>query len=127
MPEWLLFLMIGSLAGVISGMFGVGGGIVIVPALVYFAAFTQHKATGTSLAILLPPIGLMATLEYYKHGNVDRRAAMIIAVAMIAGAWLGAIIANKMSGPALKFSFGIFIVVAGLYLMHDASKRLGWI
>jgi len=127
MPEWLLYLIIGSVGGVISGMFGVGGGIIIVPALVYFAAFPQHKATGTSLAVLLPPIGLMATVEYYRHGNVDLRAALIIAVTMVAGAWLGAVIANKMSGPMLRFSFGIFIVLAGLYLMHDASKRLGWI
>ncbi len=127
MPDWVLFLIIGSVGGVISGMFGVGGGIVIVPALVYFAAFTQHKATGTSLAVLLPPIGLLATLEYYRHGNVDLRAALIIAIMMIAGAWVGAMIANKMSGPMLRFCFGIFIMAAGLYLMHDAGKRLGWI
>ena len=55
MPEWMIFLLIGLGAGVISGMFGVGGGLVIVPALIYWAGFTQHKATGTSLAVLLPP------------------------------------------------------------------------
>ncbi|HET6463337.1 MAG TPA: sulfite exporter TauE/SafE family protein, partial [Candidatus Krumholzibacteria bacterium] len=73
MPEWMIFLLIGLGAGVISGMFGVGGGLVIVPALIYWAGFTQHKATGTSLAVLLPPIGLMATVEYYRHGNVSFR------------------------------------------------------
>src|SRR4249919_1511479 len=103
MPAWAIYLVIGVLAGIISGMFGVGGGIIIVPALVYFAAFSQHKATGTSLAVLLPPIGLLATLEYYRHGNVDFRAAAIIAITMIAGAWIGAHFANKVSGPHLRF------------------------
>jgi len=73
MPSWLLFVLIGTLGGVASGLFGVGGGIVIVPALIYWAGFSQHMATGTSLAVLLPPIGLAAVFEYYRHGNVDVR------------------------------------------------------
>jgi uncharacterized membrane protein YfcA len=75
MPFWLVLVVIGLLGGFAAGLFGVGGGIVIVPALIYWAGFTQHKATGTSLAVLLPPIGLAAALEYYRHGNVDVRAA----------------------------------------------------
>jgi len=127
MPEWLLFLIIGSLGGIVSGMFGIGGGLLIVPALVYFAGFTQHRATGTSLAVLLPPIGLMATIEYYRHGNVDLRAAIIIASAMIAGAWLGAFGASKISGPHLRLAFGVFTCGVGFYMIHGACKRLGWI
>jgi uncharacterized membrane protein YfcA len=127
MPAWAIYLVIGVLAGIISGLFGVGGGIIIVPALVYFAAFSQHKATGTSLAVLLPPIGLLATLEYYRHGNVDFRAAAIIAITMIAGAWIGAHFANKVSGPHLRFGFGVFLLCASVYLMHGAAKKLGWL
>lgn len=127
MPAWVVFIIIGVLAGITSGMFGVGGGIIIVPALVYFAAFTQHKATGTSLAVLLPPIGLLATLEYYRHGNVDLRAAAIIAATMIAGAWVGAFAANKVSGPHLRLLFGVFLFGTSIYLIHGAFKRLGWI
>lgn len=127
MPVWAVFILIGVVAGITSGMFGVGGGIIIVPALVYFAAFSQHKATGTSLAILLPPIGLLATLEYYRHGNVDLRAAAIIAGAMIAGAWVGAYAANKLSGPHLRLAFGVFLLGASIYLIQGACKRLGWI
>ena len=127
MPAWAIYLIIGVLAGIISGMFGVGGGIIIVPALVYFAAFSQHKATGTSLAVLLPPIGLLATLEYYRHGNVDLRAAAIIAITMIAGAWIGAHFANKVSGPHLRLGFGVFLFCASLYMMHGAAKKLGWL
>jgi uncharacterized membrane protein YfcA len=127
MPAWALYLIIGVLAGIAAGMFGVGGGIVIVPALVYFAGFTQHKATGTSLAILLPPIGLLATLEYYRHGNVDLRAAAVIAIAMVAGGWCGAFAAHKVSGPHLRFVFGAFLLCASIYMMHGAAKKLGWL
>jgi uncharacterized membrane protein YfcA len=127
MPEWMVFLLIGVGGGVVSGMFGIGGGLVIVPALIYWAGFTQHRATGTSLAVLLPPIGLMATIEYYRHGNVDFRAALIIASAMLAGGWVGAFFANKISGPHLRLSFGVFICMMGFYLIHGAVKRLGWI
>ena len=87
MPFWLILVVIGLLGGFAAGLFGVGGGIVIVPALIYWAGFTQHKATGTSLAVLLPPIGLLAALEYYRHGNVDVRAAIILATMMMIGAW----------------------------------------
>src|SRR4051812_22747661 len=116
MPEWMVFVLIGLGAGVTSGMFGVGGGLVIVPALIYWAGFTQHRATGTSLAVLLPPIGLMATIEYYRHGNVSFRAAIIIASALILGAWVGAFFANKISGPHLRLTFGVFTSVMGVYM-----------
>jgi len=127
MPASLLFLVIGILGGVASGLFGVGGGIVIVPALIYWAGFTQHMATGTSLAVLLPPIGLAATLEYYRHGNVNVHAAVILAASMFAGAWVGAYLANQTSGPVLRLLFGVFITLLGFYLVFGASRRLGWI
>ena len=127
MPTWLIFIVIGLLGGVASGLFGVGGGIVIVPALIYWAGFTQHMATGTSLAVLLPPIGLAGTLEYYRHGNVDFRAALVIATSMFVGAWIGARWANQIKGPYLRLMFGVFICGLGLYLMHGALRRLGWL
>jgi uncharacterized membrane protein YfcA len=127
MPDWLTFVLIGALGGIASGLFGVGGGIVVVPALIYWAGFTQHRATGTSLAVLLPPIGLAATIEYYRHGNVDVRAAVLLAASMFAGAWVGAYFANQMKGPHLRLLFGVFLTVLGVYLVHGASRRLGWI
>ena len=128
MPEGsaVLFVVIGLTAGLLSGVFGIGGGVVIVPALIYWAGFTQHRATGTSLAVLLPPIGLAAMWEYYRHDNVNVRAAMIIAVAVFVGGWLGAVIANRVSGPYLRLAFGVFVVVLGMYLMVGAFRRLGW-
>lgn len=127
MPQWIMFILIGICGGVSSGLFGIGGGIVIVPALVYWAGFTQHKATGTSLAVLLPPIGLAATIEYYRNGNVDLRASMIIAASMLISAWGGAYLANQMKGPQLRLIFGVFVICVGIYLTYGACKRLGWI
>jgi uncharacterized protein len=123
----LLFVVIGLAAGLLSGVFGIGGGVVIVPALLYFAGFTQHSATGTSLAVLLPPIGLAAMWEYYRHGDVNVRAAMIIAAAVFVGGWAGALIANRVSGPYLRLAFGVFVVVLGVSLVVGAFRRLGWI
>lgn len=125
--SFVLLLLIGLAAGLLSGVFGIGGGVIIVPALVYVLHYSMHKATGTSLAVLLPPIGLMAVLEYYRHGHVDLRAAVIIAVAAMAGAGLGAVAANRMSGPVLRLLFGIFVTGMGLYLIFGALRRLGWI
>jgi uncharacterized membrane protein YfcA len=123
----VLLIAIGVVAGVLSGIFGIGGGVVIVPALIYLAGFRQHQATGTSLAVLLPPIGIAAAYEYYRHGNVDIRAAGIIAAGVLVGGWLGAVVANRVAGPYLRLAFGLFVVSLGIYLIFGASKRLGWI
>ena len=120
-------VIIGVVAGISSGFFGIGGGIVIVPALIYWVGYNQHRAVGTSLAVLLPPVGLAATLEYYRKGNVDIRAAMIIAVSMLLGGYVGAFGANKLSGPHLRLLFGLFVLGLGVYLIYGAAKRLGWI
>jgi len=123
----LLLLLIGGVSGIASGLFGIGGGVLIVPALVYLAGFSQHRATGTSLAVLLPPIGLAAVIEYYRHGNVDLRAALLIAAAVFVGGWVGAVIANRMSGPSLRLAFGAFLVCLGCSLIYGALSRLGWV
>ena len=125
--SFLLLVLIGLASGVASGLFGIGGGVLIVPGLVYLVGFSQHRATGTSLAVLLPPIGLAAVLEYYRYGNVDVRAAIIVAGALFAGAWVGAVFAHQLSGPYLRLAFGIFIVVLGASLIFGAMRRLGWI
>lgn len=127
MPLWLTFAIIGTFSGVAAGFFGIGGGLVIVPALIYWAGFSQHLATGTTVAVLLPPIGLAAAFEYYRHGNVDVRAAAILAVTMFVGGWVGAYFANQMPGPYLRLLFGVFVWGVGLYLIYGACERLGWL
>lgn len=126
MPTQSLFLLlaIGLGSGVLSGLFGIGGGVVIVPALIYLAGFSQHLATGTSLAVLLPPIGIAAAFEYYRHGHVDLRAALIMAVAVAVGGWFGALIANHMTAPMLRMGFALFVIALGFYLLFGAIRHL---
>ena len=126
-PPVLLLLLIGSVAGLLSGVFGIGGGVVIMPALIYFAGFDQHRATGTSLAILLPPIGLGAALEYYRHGAVDIRAALIVAVGVFVAAGLSAMVANRLPGSYLRLAFGLFVIGLGMSVVLSAVRTLGWV
>jgi hypothetical protein len=127
LPSTVILLIIGLIAGIASGLFGIGGGVLIVPGLVFLLGFSQHAATGTSLAILLPPVGIAAVLEYYRHGNVDLKAAFIVAAALLVGAWFGALMANHLKGPHLRLAFGIFVVGLGCYLVFGALRRLSWI
>ena len=120
--SFLLLSLIGIVAGLMSGFLGLGGGIIIVPALVYFAKFSQQSATGTSLAILLPPIGLAATMEYYRKGHVDLRAAFIIAIFLVIFSWISAHFANKLNEPHLKLAFGIFMMLMGLYIIGNSLR-----
>lgn len=121
----VLMLLIGLFSGIASGIFGIGGGVIIVPALIYLAKFSQHAAIGTSLAILLPPVGLFAVLDYYRHSNVDLKAALIVAVTFMVGGWIGAHLANHIiSGHVLKLLFGIFVLGIGGYLVFDALKSI---
>ncbi len=123
----VFLLLIGVVAGVAAGLFGIGGGILIVPGLVFLLGFSQHMATGTSLAILLPPVGIAAVLEYYRNGNVDLKAAFIVAASLLVGAWVGALLANHLKDEYLRLAFGIFVVGIGVYVVFNALRRLSWI
>lgn len=110
----LILIVIGLLAGAFSGMVGIGGGVLIIPALIYFLGFSQHQAQGTSLAIMLPPIGLMAAYQYYKAGHVNLTYAIIIAGAFFVGGYIGAKYAVKMPQDVLKKVFGVFLILVAL-------------
>lgn len=118
----IMLVAIGLIAGILSGLFGIGGGVLIVPALMFLLGFSQKMAIGTSLAILLPPVGIAAVFEYYKDGNVDLRAAIIIAIMLIFGGWLGAMVSNHINAQTLKLAFGIFMITLGGYFISDAIK-----
>ena len=111
------YLLLGLLAGVLSGFIGVGGGILIVPALVLIFGFSQHQAQGTSLAILLPPVGILAAWTYYKQGFVDLRVAAIIVAGFIVGGWVGARYATQISNEALGKGFGVVLIVIGVKMV----------
>ena len=111
------FVILGLLAGVLSGLVGLGGGFVIVPALVFIFGFSQHQAQGTTLALLVPPIGLLAAWTYYRHGFVDIRVAALIAVGFVAGSLLGARYAMTVSNETLEKVFGVALVLIGLKMI----------
>ena len=119
----VLLLFIGLAASGAAGLFGIGGGVIIVPALVYVLGFSLHNAIGTSLAILLPPVGLAAVIEYYRHGNVDLRSAIIVAAGLFLGAWISAYFANRVSSTSLRVAFGAFIIFMGAYMIFGALRK----
>jgi hypothetical protein len=107
-------LGIGLAAGILAGMVGIGGGLVIVPALVYFYGMDQHMAQGTSLLVLLPPSGLFAFLTYYKAGHVDVKLGLLIFVGVLLGGYLGGHWAQQLSGLVLRRGFAVFMVLAAV-------------
>ncbi len=115
----VVLLLIGVAAGFASGFVGVGGGIIIVPALVFFLGFSQHMAQGTSLALMLPPIGLLGFYNYYKSGNTNVTAALIIAAAFVAGAYFGSKISIGMDQRVVKKIFGAVMMLAAAKLLFS--------
>jgi uncharacterized membrane protein YfcA len=112
-------LTIGVAAGLLAGMVGVGGGIIIVPALVYFFKMDQHTAQGTSLAILLPPTGLFAFIQYYKAGHVDFGIALVIIAGVLLGGYFGGGWAQQVSGPVLRKGFAVFMMAVALNMFFQ--------
>jgi uncharacterized membrane protein YfcA len=115
-------LVVGLLIGVVSGMVGVGGGIFLVPALVYLFKFSQHEAQGTSIAVLVPPIGIFAALEYYRYGFVRLSVVAWIALGFAAGAFLGAMLAGQVSGAMLRRGFGLFMLFIALQMIFTSAE-----
>lgn len=117
MSEIILLILIGLTAGVVSGLLGVGGAIIIVPALVFVFGMTQHQAQGTSLAILLLPVGFLAFWNYYKQGYVNFKMAIVIIVAFFVGGYLGSLLAVHIQEKLLRIGFGILIVILGFRMI----------
>ena len=111
-----LYLLLGLGVGVLSGLVGIGGGILIIPILIFGFRMSQHKAQGTSLGALLAPIGLLAFVEYYKVGNVDVRAAAMIAIGFLVGGFFGGRWAQLISEIALRRGFAVILVLSGVFL-----------
>jgi uncharacterized protein len=118
-----IVLLLGLAVGVLVGLLGIGGGVVLVPALVYLLHMDQHLAQGTSLLILLPPVGLGALREYWKQGQVDLRAGILCALGMLAGGYLGSLIAVPLASRHLKGLFGCFLIVAALLLWRKPQPE----
>lgn len=114
---WLLFILLGVVAGLISGFVGVGGGIIIVPALVLLFGFTQKLAQGTTLALLVPPIGIFAALAYYREGNVNLSAAAFIVLGFLVGSYFGAKYVNHLSSDVVTRIFAVFLIAIAVRML----------
>jgi len=113
----VLLCLIGLIAGVLSGTIGIGGGLIVVPALVFLLGMNQHIAQGTSLALLMMPVGILAVFQYYSKGYVNVKYALIIAVFFVAGAYLGSKIAVNLPEKTLKTVFGVILLIVGVKMI----------
>lgn len=123
----VLLVIIGLAAGILSGLVGVGGGIIVVPALVFFLNFNQQQAQGTSLGLLLLPVGILAVLNYYKQGHIDIMVVCIMAVAFIVGGWLGSKWALALPEATVKRIFAVILFYSAIKMMGWDSLLIKWI
>ena len=121
MTEILLLILVGLAGGVLSGVVGLGGGVVIVPALVYIMGYNQHLAQGTTLAMMLPPIGVLAVIHYYNKGHVDFKVAGILCIGFLVGAFFGSKIATSLPEATLKRVFGCILVILALKMIFTKN------
>ena len=113
----IILIIIGVLAGILSGIAGVGGGIIMVPLIIFFLGVSQLEAQGTSLAVLLPPTGIMAATVYYKQGYINWKFALIIALGFLIGGFIGGKIALKLNPNILRKVFGILLLAVSIKLL----------
>ncbi len=120
----LILSIMGLFAGILSGFVGVGGGVIIVPALVFFLGLTQHEAQGTSLFVLMMPVVALAVLNYWKAGNVNWKFALIIATTFLVGGFIGSKLSLRLSPGLVKLIFGIFMAYVSFKLIVSGYTSL---
>jgi uncharacterized membrane protein YfcA len=113
----ILLLAIGFVTGAVAGMLGVGGAVIMVPALVFIMGFSQQMAQGTSLAVMLPPIGIIAAYNYWRVGQVNLKYALILAGAFIIGSYFGSKFAISLPQPVLKKIFGVLLLLVAAKML----------
>ena len=123
-PALLTLLLIGAAAGLLSGFIGIGGGLLIVPALMYFVGLSQMAAQGTSLALMLPPIGALAVMNYWKAGEVDIRAAAVMVLAFMIGGHFGSKIALAMDPLKVRLAFGAVMLFVAVRMIIQTSREM---
>lgn len=120
----LLLLITGLAAGILGGFIGVGGGVIVVPALVYILGMDQHMAQGTSIAMMLPPIGLLAYWNYHRAGEADLKAGLILATTFLVGGYLGSRWSLKLDPNRVKLLFGIFMIFVAIRMILTGWKGI---
>jgi uncharacterized protein len=115
----MILIVIGIVAGAMAGMLGIGGAIIMIPALVYFLGLSQQMAQGTSLAVMLPPIGILAAYNYYKAGHVDLRFALILAATFLVGSYFGSKFALTLPQATLRKVFGVIMLLVAVKMLFS--------
>jgi uncharacterized protein len=115
----IMLILIGLVAGILGGLLGLGGGIIIIPALVFLLGFSQHQSIGTSLAVMLPPIGVFAAYNYYNAGYVNLKYALIVAVAFMAGSWLSSKFALSLPENTLRKIFSVLLLFMAIKMFFS--------
>jgi uncharacterized protein len=119
----IILLLVGLAAGMLSGLVGVGGGLIIVPALVYFLAFSQKEAQGTSLGILLLPVGILGVWQYYKSGHIDFKVVGMVSAGFIIGALFGSKLATKIPDQTLKKAFACMMIITACKMLFFDKRK----
>lgn len=123
----ITLLVIGLAAGILSGLVGVGGGLIVVPALIFFLGYSQHQAQGTSLGLLLLPVGILAVINYYNKGQIDVKVVAVMSIAFVLGGWLGSKLALRLPEDTVKKIFAIFLFYSAFKLLKWDKAIFNWI
>lgn len=119
MTTWILLILIGLAAGLLSGFLGIGGGLILVPALMFILGYSQHQAQGTSLGMLLLPVGILGVYQYWKEGMINLKAVALLAIGFVVGAHFGSLLAIRLSPMALKRAFAVFLIFVAIKYLKD--------
>lgn len=117
--QLLILIVIGILSGILAGVFGVGGAIIVIPALVFILGLSQHEAQGTSLAFMLPPVGILATWNYWKQGYVNWKFALVLSLTFVIGAYIGSHLSVNIPDKLLRRFFGMLLIVMAMKLIFS--------
>lgn len=117
--QLVILIVVGILSGILAGVFGVGGAIIVIPALVFILGMNQHEAQGTSLAFMLPPVGILATWNYWKAGNVNWKVAFVLSLTFVVGAYLGSHISINIPDKILRRLFGGLMILIALKMIFS--------
>ncbi len=119
----MIVILIGIAAGMLSGLVGVGGGLIIVPSLIYFLGMSQHSAQGTSLGLILLPVGILAVLAYHKQGHVDAKIVGLLAIGFLAGSYFGSKISLSLPQETVKKIFAVFMILVAVKMIFFDKKK----
>jgi uncharacterized membrane protein YfcA len=117
--QFIILIVVGILSGLLAGAFGIGGAIIVIPALVFILGLSQHEAQGTSLAFMLPPVGILATWNYWKAGQVNWKIALVLSLTFVVGAYLGSNFSINISDRMLRRLFGILLILIAFKMIFS--------